>query len=374
MFAWTPATWQIPGSGTLTLTAPVLPSWLTFSGGVIRGTPAEADSGDQVDRSKTHRIVLKIQDGAGLSEEREFLVTVQWRNDAPWLPLAFPEIRANDRGESTVTDFKPQLVDPDGRDVHRWEITGNTHPSIFSGVSFDDAGRLTLEYAPYVDGASTLTLAATDASGASVVRSVEVVLPELPLPLVTASPNIRFSRLTGLYEQSVTVTNVAQRAIAGFDLALSGLRDGVILYNGTNAAPGSAGLSYHLPMAAGESVTLVLEYHAALRGEIPAPTIVPTLATPAAGAVAQRLAAADAFEINRSLKLQDGSFLIEFNAEVGKTYRVEYSTEGTTWKRCPVAIRAGGTKVQWIDRGPPWTESAPSTQPRRFYRVTRDDG
>jgi fibronectin type 3 domain-containing protein/uncharacterized ParB-like nuclease family protein len=374
MFAWTPATWQIAGSGTLTLTAPVLPSWLTFSGGVIRGTPAEVDSGDQVDRSKTHRIVLRIQDGAGLSEEREFLVTVHWRNDAPWLPLAFPEIRANDRGESTVTDFKPQLVDPDGRDVHRWEVTGNTHPSIFSGVSFDEAGRLTLDYAPYVDGTSTLTLAATDASGASVVRSVEVVLPELPLPLVTASPNIRFSRLTGLYEQSVTVTNVAQRAIAGFDLALSGLRDGVILYNGTNAAPGSAGLSYHLPMAAGESVTLVLEYHAALRGEIPAPTIVPTLATPAAGAVAQRLAAADAFEINRSLKLQDGSFLIEFNAEVGKTYRVEYSTEGTAWKRCPVAIRAGGTKVQWIDRGPPWTESAPSTQPRRLYRVTRDDG
>lgn len=371
-FTWTPEKWQIPGSGTLTVTAPVLPSWLTFSGGVIRGTPAEADSGDQMERSEAHRIVLRIRDGAGRTEDRDFLVTVNWQNDAPWLPLAFPEIRANDRGEPTVTDFKPQLVDPDGRDVHRWEVIGNTNPSIFSGVSFDEAGRLTLEYAPYVDGTSTLTLAVTDASGAAVERSVAVVLPELPLPLVTASPNIRFSRLTGLYEQSVTVTNVAQRAIAGFDLALSGLRDGVILYNGMNAAPGSAGLAHHLPMAAGDSVTLVLEYHAALRGEIPAPAITRTLAFPLAGALAQRLADADAFEINRCLKLHDGSFLIEFNSEVGETYRVEYSTDGTAWKRCPVAIRAGGTKVQWIDRGPPWTESAPSTQSRRFYRVTRD--
>lgn len=371
LFAWTPATWQIAGSGTLTLTAPVLPSWLTFSGGVLRGTPAEADSGDQVNRSKTHRIVLRIQDGAGLSEEREFFVNVNWRNDAPALPPAFPEIRANDRGEPTVTDFEPQLVDPDGRDVHRWEVTGNSNPSIFSGVSFDDEGRLTLEYAPYVDGSSTLTFRVTDASGDFAERRVDVVLPKLPLPQVTASPTIRFSRLTGLYEQSVTVTNVAQRAIAGFDLALSGLRPGVTLYNGTNGAAGTAGLPYHLPLAAGESVTLVLEYHANPRGEIPPPVVVPALHFPASVPAGLRTAAG-AFEINRCLKLADGSFVIEFNSEAGKTYQVEYSDDGAVWKSCPVAIRAGGTKVQWIDRGPPWTDSKPSTRPRRFYRVTRD--
>jgi hypothetical protein len=349
----------------------VLPSWLTFSGGVIRGTPAEAQSGDQVDRSKSHRIVLRIQDGAGRSEEREFLVTVNWQNDAPWLPLTHPEIRANDRGEPTVTDFKPLLVDPDGRDVHRWEVTGNSNPAIFSGLSFDDAGRLTLNYAPYVDGRSSLAFRVTDASGASVERSVDVVLPKLPLPLVAASPTIRFSRLTGLYEQSVTVTNVAERAIAGFDLALSGIREGVTLYNGTNGAPGTASLSYHLPLAAGASVTLVLEYHANPRGEIPPPLVVPTLYFPASGTAGVK-AAAEPFAINRCLKMADGSFVIEFNSEVGKTYQVEYSEDGTAWKSCPVPIRAGGTKVQWIDRGPPWTDSAPSTQPRRLYRVTRD--
>jgi hypothetical protein len=375
-FSWTPEKWQIAGSGSLTLTAPVLPSWMTFTGGVIRGTPAEAQSGDQVERSKTHRIVLKIQDGAGRNEEREFFLTVNWQNDTPWLPLTFPDIRANDRGEPTATDFKPLLVDPDGRDVHRWEVTGNTNPSIFSDVSFDDAGRLSIAYAPYVDGVSTLTLVATDSSGASVERNVQVVLPDLPLPTVVASPTIRFSRLTGLYEQSITVTNAAARAIAGFDLSLSGLRQGVTLYNGTNGAPGTAGLSYHVPMAAGESVTLVLEYYASPRGEVPPPTIVPSIAAPPAAiqaAAASVLPASGVapFAINRCMKLEDQSFLIEFNSEIGKTYEVQYSSDSRVWKSCPIAIRAGGTKVQWIDRGPPWTESAPSTKSSRFYRVIR---
>ena len=83
-------------------------------------------------------------------------------------------------------------------------------------------------------------------------------------------------------------------------------------------------------------------------------------------------AAAPAFGISRCLMMEDRSFAIEFNAEVGHYYRVEYSDNGRAWKSCPTPIYASDTKVQWIDCGPPWTESHPSTKTSRFYRVTEE--
>ena len=70
--------------------------------------------------------------------------------------------------------------------------------------------------------------------------------------------------------------------------------------------------------------------------------------------------------------MEDGAFLIEFTAEPGRYYQVEYRENNTGWKSCPVRICAGGTKVQWIDRGPPWTESHPATKTSRFYRVVEE--
>jgi len=188
-----------------------------------------------------------------------------------------------------------------------------------------------------------------------------------------AEPTLTFSRLTGLYEQKVTVTNVAARAIAGFDLALAGLREGVILYNGVSGTAGTASLAYHQPLEAGQVVTLVLEYWANPRGDVPAPTITPSVTPPASGdnAVAGD-AAAPKLEINRCLKMEDCSFVIEFTAQAGRSYRIQYSDNGGPWKSCPMPILAGGTKVQWIDRGPPWTESHPSTKTSRYYRVTEE--
>ena len=128
----------------------------------------------------------------------------------------------------------------------------------------------------------------------------------------------------------------------------SPLRTGVILYNGVNESAGSASLAYHQPMEAGQSVTLVLEYWANPRGQVPPPTITSSVAPPPPGANSLSGAADDvapAFAINRSLKMPDGAFLIEFTAEAGKYYRVEYCDHDLVWKSCPVPICAGGTKV-----------------------------
>jgi hypothetical protein len=285
------------------------------------------------------------------------------------LPATLPAVHANDAGDPTVSDFMPLLVDPDGLDPHDWEITGNTNPAIFSQAAIDDNGVLSLAYAPYMQGSAVLTLKATDGSGATTSSTVEVVLPDLPAPQITAVSEVVFTRLTGLYEQTITVTNVAKRAIAGFELSLSGLREGVTLYNGANGQPGSASLVYQQPLAAGASVTMVLEYWASPRGPIPSPVFSPTTIIPSTQAAAAKVASLQPFSINRCEKFSDGCVVVEFNAVPGQRYRVEYSSDASTWKSCPVPMRAGGTKLQWIDRGPPWTDCAPSGATSRFYRV-----
>jgi hypothetical protein len=128
-------------------------------------------------------------------------------------------------------------------------------------------------------------------------------------------------------------------------------------------------------VAAGESVKLVLSYYASIRGSIPQPVIVPSLSTPAsseAGRIAARTAAGEKpLEIGRFELQEDRSVVMEFAVEADRDYRVHYSEDAVHWKACPEIIRSAGTRVQWVDRGPPWTESAPASAARRFYRVER---
>ena len=63
--------------------------------------------------------------------------------------------------------------------------------------------------------------------------------------------------------------------------------------------------------------------------------------------------------------------VLEFPAEPGRNYRVQYSADAIQWKSCPDIITTTGTKIQWIDRGPPSTDCAPATVPSRFYRIER---
>lgn len=371
-FTWVPSfEWSTLGTGTVTVSAPVLPRWLRFSKGVLSGTPIEPESGDQVNRSESHRVVLRAVNTKNQIEERDFQITVSWRNDPPTLPAITPRIAASDKGEDIRFDLRKSLSDPDEKDIHRWAIKDNSNTTIFSNLQINDAGLLDITFAPYVSGTSTVSIEVADAEGASSKTTVEITLPDLPAPRVTLDSMPTLSRLTGLHEQRVTVTNVAARPIAGFDLFISGLRTGVSLYNGTTAGDGGGLISYHQRMEAGKSVTMVLEYFASPRGTVPTPVITAKVDLPDTRALSALSEVIPVFAVNRLLRQADGSVVVEFNAVPGKQYRIQYSADTANWKTCPVAIRAGGTKVQWIDRGPPWTESSPSSAPQRFYRVQR---
>jgi len=185
-------------------------------------------------------------------------------------------------------------------------------------------------------------------------------------PALDASAAPALNRQTGLYEQSLTITNHEPVAIPGFDLRITGLPDDVRVWNASDRTDGGATVEFHQPLAAGASATLVLEYYVKQRGTEIHPDISVSLA---AESRPHPPAPDGGLPIDRALRLADGAMLVEFTATPGALYEVHYSPDGEHWKLSPVRIRAAGNRVQWIDRGPPRTDVPPSEAPVRFYRV-----
>ncbi|MES2438461.1 MAG: hypothetical protein V4584_05325 [Verrucomicrobiota bacterium] len=303
-----------------------------------------------------------------------------------------PPVIANERADDSQLDLAAIVSDPDGDGFLKWGIISNSNPVIFSSIRVDESGILRISYSPYVSGSSSVTVEVRNNSGATARTIIEVMLPELPPPLVKVNPSIKLNRSSGLYEQKVTVKNVAGRAIAGFELQVSGLRTGVTFYNATWAKKGGGTFVSNQPLAAGKTVTVILKYYSKKRGVLPTPlvgnkinapavlakkpvklvkpAVVVTSAPALAPAVAITLPSIP-FAVTRCERLQDGTVVIEFPAESGFSYRMEYSEDATHWKQCSETLTTTGTSIQWLDRGPPSTDSLPASESRRFYRVGR---
>ncbi|HEY1120341.1 MAG TPA: hypothetical protein VGE67_02020, partial [Haloferula sp.] len=66
--------------------------------------------------------------------------------------------------------------------------------------------------------------------------------------------------------------------------------------------------------------------------------------------------------------LSSGDILVEIDSIPGTTYVVDYSNDAQTWIRSSGSVTAVSNRLQWIDNGPPKTQSHPSTVSSRFYR------
>ncbi len=146
---------------------------------------------------------------------------------------------------------------------------------------------------------------------------------------------------------------------------MSGLADGVQLNNATSSDDDGWSVSLRQPLAAGASIALVLEYFAPVRGTV-------LVSTPTVSLVAEPESDPDAersgLAIDRCEMLEDG-LLIEFSSNAGSLYELQYSDDNSHWKVSPTRIRAASNRTQWIDRGPPRTDTPPANKSSRFYRV-----
>lgn len=184
---------------------------------------------------------------------------------------------------------------------------------------------------------------------------------------VTALGSPTLNRQTGLYEQRYSVPADPGSAFHQVRLRFPGLPAGVTLANASGSDTGGPYVQCDNPAASGQSVTLTVTFQQPRRAGFPSPAVEVTRGDWTGPAIPE----GDRLEVTRTLPLPGGDILVEFPARRGERYTLEYSDDLAVWTPAATVITAGGTRVQWIDHGPPETRTAPSSTTRRFYRVIR---
>jgi hypothetical protein len=140
----------------------------------------------------------------------------------------------------------------------------------------------------------------------------------------------------------------------------------VYVVNATGTNGGIPYIDYTLPIAGGATGSFVIQYYVASRIP-PAPTLVPQVLGSDYGSAKLPPSAP---VIDGCQYMPDGTFQFSFFASAGYKYYVQYcSTPGGAWKTSPQVIAGAGAQMHWTDSGPVLTDSPPSSQPSRFYRI-----
>jgi hypothetical protein len=233
------------------------------------------------------------------------------------------------------------------------------HGSILANQS------ITLESRATLDGRALARMGAVNLNANVITTPLGGTTNDVPVD-VSVLTSIALNPQTGLFEQTIraynagTDTNVVDPLI----VLIRGLPSDVRVYNASGAdSGGTPFVAYRLPLRTNESVDFVIEYYRSTRRIFTQPTFAPSMGFPlntniSGGGILRA----------QIREVQSGAVLIEFTATPGKRYEVQYSADFITWKNATPTITAPADKVQWIDSGPPKTESPPGMG-SRFYRV-----
>jgi hypothetical protein len=214
-------------------------------------------------------------------------------------------------------------------------------------------------------GTYTFTAAATDnmgARGTSAPVTITVVA-ELPLTVISA---IHLDLQTGLFMETVRVFNTTSSSTNAVRIYIGNLDANTTVHNASGTLQGMPYVQSQSVVPAGGYVDMVIEYANPFR-VTPNPTLHAVLVVPTTGGGTVAIGAGQ--HIDRGVMLNNGTFLVEFLTTSNRLYYVQYSSDLMTWKNAEPAIVGTGTRIQWIDNGQPKTDSLPSTQAARFYRV-----
>ncbi|MCI0746329.1 MAG: DUF11 domain-containing protein [Verrucomicrobia subdivision 3 bacterium] len=209
----------------------------------------------------------------------------------------------------------------------------------------------------------------TNTANNAAVIPFTVLEPVLGEIVVTDVGTQEFNRQNALVEQMVQVINVGSNSVPSARLVLTNIAFKVVNAVGTN--DGNPFVVHGAPLQAGESVNLLLEYFIPSRT-----TNDPGFTAYSAGDFDTSASTNGSFIVvanTNIFNLPNRRILIQFPAERGATYQINYSTnmtfEGAMRARPSVVAQANW--VQWIDGGPPKTLSHPTNEPMRFYRALK---
>jgi len=143
--------------------------------------------------------------------------------------------------------------DPDGT-VTRVDFLSNDAP-----VGSSTQAPYSLVLTNVIAGEYTFRAIATDDAGAT-GSSAPVSILVLEYPPFAAGP-FRLNRQTGLFEQHVTVTNPTPFMFQGIRLWIMNVRTGATVWNATGRVEGVPYIEAPIPVPAGGSIDIKIEYY-----------------------------------------------------------------------------------------------------------------
>ena len=278
-----------------------------------------------------------------------------------------PDQHLTSNSAATIIHLPSHFTDV-GSSSMTYSVTANSAATKASASISGD--KLTLT--PLANGVTEITILADDGHGGTVADTFEAAIgTATPTPLQIGTSG-KLNRQNGLFELTVQVTNTTPRPINGFRLhvdyssykaAFPSLR----LYNASSPAGSpEVHVDYPFPVAVDSVVSMRLAFYTSTR-TFPSP-FKPKLGV-AVLTTSQTTDTHGKGVQPRIVMLADKNILIEFPSVTGRWYRVRYSNDTIHWQNCPVPIQAGGTRMQWIDSGPPFTDVPPAQARSRFYVV-----
>jgi hypothetical protein len=205
-------------------------------------------------------------------------------------------------------------------------------------------------------------LGAMSASVASLPLEPQVV----PAFFADAAPP-RLDPQTGLFVKTGTLINPGG-SLPGVSILFLGLT------NDSNGIPitartavfdtnGLPSMRYG-PIPAGASNTWTFEYYVSDRATMPTNTFDVTVKPPV-----YPLLTTNRLTLDRA-QFHDATFIVEFITALNHAYYVQYRNDlSSPWLTSLPMVSGSGTRLRWVDRGPPRTDSAPTNQNNRYYQV-----
>jgi uncharacterized repeat protein (TIGR01451 family) len=206
----------------------------------------------------------------------------------------------------------------------------------------------------------------TNNNGSASVSQVQTIVASAQFNLL-AGPAV-LNPQTGLYEESVIVTNIGATTVAGVRLYVGGLRTGVTLYNATGTTNSTPYVQYNSPVNPGNTVTFHLEFYDPSRLAFTHTLTAVAILPPNTSVTGTNGVAITKSFLDTRLE-GDTRFVIEFATTPGKTYTIIYSDDLVNWKVATPSVTANANVTQWYDDGPPKTDSKPASVSSRYYRV-----
>lgn len=181
------------------------------------------------------------------------------------------------------------------------------------------------------------------------------------------------NRQSGLFEQQIDVSNPGATDLVYLRLQVRGLgfdslTNQIRLYNSVGLTNSTPYVEFG-PLASGATQRLTLEYYATDRRA----AFHPQFELEPSGTAPFLPPRGTTFSITSS-RFVNGTFLIEFPTSVTRKYFVQYVSSANDFnnasavKTAQPALVGTGSQIQWIDNGPPKTESR-AAEGSRFYRI-----